>query len=374
MVSLSSYAMDEEKETVKESGSTSFQPKPLDDDWSKWLVGQWEGSAESDVGTGKVWMKIEFGLNGQFLIMNSESIITERSDEQRQYLKDTLGASDEDIESDLSSTFKALQIYTIDPKTGEVVGYLFDSLRCIAKGTGKRQGNKEIIEWAWSGTAQGATSVSIIEKINDNKFTLNHKYILPDGKKMEDQIRMTRKKETVKDNSLPSFQLEPLDDEWSKWLVGEWEGTVGLGGMKSEAWREIELGLNGQFLITKHEHKITDEEIQGLKKVTHISDEDAKKYQSLPFKYLEIWTIDPKNGEVIGYFFDSLRRVAEGKGKLQGNKEIVEWQWFAQGQRAFSSINIMEKVSDDRFITTKKYILPDGSTMEGKVEMTRCKK
>ncbi len=28
-------------------------------------------------------------------------------------------------------------------------------------------------------------------------------------------------------------------------------------------------------------------------------------------------------------------------------------------------------VSDDRFITTKKYILPDGSTMEGKVEMTR---
>ncbi len=74
-----------------------------------------------------------------------------------------------------------------------------------------------------------------------------------------------------------------------------------------------------------------------------------------------------------GYLFDSMRGVAEGKGKLQGNKEIVEWQWFAQGQGA-SSIRITEKVSDDRFITTKKYILPDGSTMEGKVEMTRCKK
>ena len=70
--------------------------------------------------------------------------------------------------------------------------------------------------------------------------------------------------------------------------------------------------------------------------------------------------------------FDSMRRVAEGKGKLQGNKEIVEWQWFAQGQGA-SSIRIMEKVSDDRFITTKKYILSDGSTMEGKEEMTRKK-
>ena len=182
---------------------------------------------------------------------------------------------------------------------------------------------------------------------------------------------INQEKEIAEESKPSSFQPEPLDDEWSKWLVGEWEGSVGLDGVKSEAWREIELGLNGQFLITKHEHKITDEEIQGLKKVTHISDEDVKKYQSLPFKYLEIWTIDPKNGEVIGYFFDSLRRVAEGKGKLQGNKEIVEWQWFSQGQRAFSNINIMEKVSDDRFITTKKYILPDGSTMEGKVEMTR---
>ncbi|MHC4618808.1 MAG: hypothetical protein ACYTEQ_13775 [Planctomycetota bacterium] len=177
----------------------------------------------------------------------------------------------------------------------------------------------------------------------------------------------------AKESGSTSFQPKPLDDDWSKSLVGEWKGIVGLSGMKSEAWREIELGLNGQFLITRHEHKVTNEEIQELKKIMHISDEDVNKYQSLPFKYLEIWTIDPKNGEVIGYLFDSLRRVAEGKGKLQGNKEIVEWQWFTQGQRAFSSIFIREKVSDDRFITTKKYILPDGSTMEGKEEMTRKK-
>ena len=182
---------------------------------------------------------------------------------------------------------------------------------------------------------------------------------------------INEEKEMAKESGSTSFQPKPLDDDWSKWLVGEWKGTVGLAGVKSEAWRKIELGLNGQFLITKHEHKITNEEIQGLKKITHISDEDVKKYQSLPFKYLEIWTIDPKNGEVIGYFFDSLRRVAQGKGKLQGNKEIVEWQWFAQGQPAFSNISITERVSDDRFITTKKYTLPDGSTMEGRVEMTR---
>ena len=176
----------------------------------------------------------------------------------------------------------------------------------------------------------------------------------------------------AQENQPSSFQPKPLNDEWSKWLVGEWEGTVGLGEMNSEAWRKVELGLNGQFLITKHEHKVTNEEIQELKKIMHISDEDAKKYQSLPFKHLEIYTIDLKNGEVIGYLFDSMRCVAEGKGKREGNKEIMEWQWFAQGQGA-SSIRIMEKVSDDRFITTEKYILPDGSTMEGKMEMTRKK-
>ena len=31
MVSMASFAINEEKETAKESGSASFQPKPLDD-------------------------------------------------------------------------------------------------------------------------------------------------------------------------------------------------------------------------------------------------------------------------------------------------------------------------------------------------------
>ena len=44
--------------------------------------------------------------------------------------------------------------------------------------------------------------------------------------------------------------------------------------------------------------------------------------------------------------------------------------WFAQGQGA-SSIRIMEKVSDDRFIATEKYTLPDGSKMEDKGEAIR---
>ncbi|MHC4509458.1 MAG: hypothetical protein ACYTAO_10955, partial [Planctomycetota bacterium] len=213
MVSLSSYATNQEKEKAKKSESASFQPKPLDDDWFKWLVGQWEGPVESDVGTGRIRTKIEFGLNGQFLIMKSEAEITEITDKQRQYLKETLHASDEYIEKSQNSIFEELQIHTIDPTTGEVVGYLFDGLRCRAEGRAKRQGNKEIVEWKWSGATQ---SVCIIRKINGNKIVLNHKYTLPDGNKMEAKTEMTRKKETAKDSSSRSFYLKPLDDEWSK--------------------------------------------------------------------------------------------------------------------------------------------------------------
>jgi len=213
MVSMASCAINEEKQIAKESGSASFQPKPLGDDWSKWLVGEWNVvSGESSVtdesgkatkidlddvdeeGTGG--FKIEFGLNGQFLIIRGSS--GEMTDEQKKQIKDafkeTTNASDEDIERFLSMPYKSLQIKTIDPKAGEVIEYLFDSQRCIAQGRGKRQGNKEIMEWVWSATAQGATSVSTIEKINDDKFTYNHKYILPNGNKMEDNAVFTRKK------------------------------------------------------------------------------------------------------------------------------------------------------------------------------------
>ena len=262
----------------------------------------------------------------------------------------------------------------------------------IAEGTGKRQGNKEIIEWKWSATAQGATSVYIIEKINDNRFTLNHKYILPNGGKMEDKIEMIRKKEIAKDSGSSSFQPKPLDDVWSKWLVGKWEVAGGhsdfLGG-ESEGLGEsneegasgftIELGLNGQFLIIEswaEAGEMTDEEKkqmkETLKKTTGASDEDLERFVSMPFKHLEIRTVDPKTGERIGYLFDSLRCIVEGRGRLEGNKEIMEWEWFGTGQ-GVTSVGIMEKISDNKFAVSHKYTLPDGNKMEEKLEMTRKK-
>jgi len=215
MISMASCAINREKEIAKESTPSSFQPKPLDDEWSKWLVGEWKVvSGESDwladesgstvkidvdeKGTGG--FTIELGLNGQFLIMKGHGEMGEMTDEQIQQLKETTNASDEDIERFLSLPFKELQIHTIDPKTGEIVGYLFDSMRCVAIGKGGREGNKEIMEWQWFVQGQGVTSIRIIEKISDNKFTINHKYTLPDGKRMEDRGVMTRKVDDPKRN------------------------------------------------------------------------------------------------------------------------------------------------------------------------------
>ena len=44
MVSLSSCAINEEKEIAEESKPSSFQPEPLDDEWSNWLIGKWQAT------------------------------------------------------------------------------------------------------------------------------------------------------------------------------------------------------------------------------------------------------------------------------------------------------------------------------------------
>jgi len=215
MVSLSSCGINKEKEMARESGSSSFQPKPLDDEWSKWLVGEWEASGgHTDFLGGDVeetnelnreetvrpWFKAELILNGQFLVITSHGAIAmgELSDEQMQQFRETTHASDEEIKRFLSTPYKSLLIHTIYPKTGERIGCLFDSLRCIAEGRGRRQGNKEIMEWEWSGTGQGATSVSIMEKVSDDKLIDTWKHTMPDGKIMEGKLVLTRKKETAK--------------------------------------------------------------------------------------------------------------------------------------------------------------------------------
>lgn len=175
-----------EQETAKGVRRPMFLPKPLDDEWTRWIIGEWEGSGDSTAGKGKCRAKIELGLNGQFLILSGEAEITEINAE---YLKKNMNASDEEIERFKNSPYKAVEFFTIDQKTGEIVGYLFDNLRCIAQGRGKREANKETIEWQWT---NGQKSTRITEKISDDKMAVIEKTPMPDGSIMEDKGEMIR--------------------------------------------------------------------------------------------------------------------------------------------------------------------------------------
>jgi hypothetical protein len=116
---------------------TAFNPLLLDNQWTRSLVGQWVGTGKSDAETGRGNARVELALNGQFLMFTGESEVTNISEDQRQYLKTQLHATDEEIERFRSMRIRGLELYTVDQETGDVLGYMFDSLRCIATGRGE---------------------------------------------------------------------------------------------------------------------------------------------------------------------------------------------------------------------------------------------
>jgi hypothetical protein len=180
-------------------------PKPLDDAWSRWLVGQWDCTAESDIPGFKNWvrgmgqMTAELGLGGQFLLTKMEGKMTHLSEEYLRYLRETLHAPETDIQRLQNLTFGSLELCSIDPQTGRITAYLFDSWRCVAQGTGARKGNTEVIEWKWS-LAGAGTSVRITRKVSDNRIAVTERYTLSDGSIMEDRALMIRKRSVPPDS------------------------------------------------------------------------------------------------------------------------------------------------------------------------------
>lgn len=177
--------------TPKDAGQAMFFPPPLDDEWSRWIVGEWEGTGESDTGHGKGIERIEFTLNGQFLICRGEAGITEITPEQADYLRKNMHASDQEIERFKREGYQSLQLFTVDQSTGEVVGHLFDSLRCIATGRGTRAGNREVMEWEW---ATGHKSTRITEKVSEDRMVVIQRTPMPDGSVMEEKGESIRRK------------------------------------------------------------------------------------------------------------------------------------------------------------------------------------
>jgi len=94
MLSMASCVSNQKKEPDKGAMPSLEPPKVIGDDWSKWLVGNWQGTAKSDFGKHKNWVKgscqmnIELALKGQFVVHKGRSQITSLSDE---YIKQVKG-------------------------------------------------------------------------------------------------------------------------------------------------------------------------------------------------------------------------------------------------------------------------------------------
>ena len=68
---------------------------------------------------------------------------------------------------------------------------MFDSLRCVAQGTGTRKDNEEIIDWVWSVGGAG-TSRRVTKKLGPDTLNGTETYTLPDGSIMIDTYHLTR--------------------------------------------------------------------------------------------------------------------------------------------------------------------------------------
>jgi len=186
---LPTFAQEEKKPMPAEAMSMT-PPKPLADDIFTWMIGEWEGWSNSPMGKSQDWQKIEWGLDNQFLMTHYTAKTTEVNPEAMKAMK----MSKEDMDKMAKMVYKGMGPMTINPMTGEIVGYWFDNWRGSYKGTGKRAGNK--ITMHWEGTM--GSSERTIEKAGDDKMVMTYQEKDPTGKVVEGRTELTRKKAAPK--------------------------------------------------------------------------------------------------------------------------------------------------------------------------------
>lgn len=184
----------QEKEKPKEAAPSMMPPKPLNDDLCAWMVGEWEGWSTSPMGKTKDWMKVDWALDKQFLLFHYTGQTVEMTDEQKKKAMETWGMSKEDIEKMMKMLYKGMGPVTVNPATGEFMGYWFDNWRGMYKGTGKREGNKMTMSWE----GPMGTELRTTEKVNDDKMVVTFKSTDPKGNVTEGKSELTRKKGATK--------------------------------------------------------------------------------------------------------------------------------------------------------------------------------
>ena len=154
-----------QQDKPKDDANSSGPPKGLNDPMNQWMIGEWSGTTESSMGTSKDWQKCEWGLDKQFVSMTLTSKITEVNPDYLNKMSKTMKMSPKDLkEMMMGGEYKGLGMMTLDPMTGDYVGYWFDNWRGSYTGKGKLEGNT--ITMSWEGTM--GNSVRTVEKIDDN--------------------------------------------------------------------------------------------------------------------------------------------------------------------------------------------------------------
>jgi hypothetical protein len=152
----------QESETAKEA--MPAPPQRLDDDFHEWMIGEWQGTTTSSMGKAQIRLKIEWGLDRQFVVIHETSIF------------------------DATVVYKGIGIFTKDPTSGDFIGHWFDNLRGVYKGTGKFEDNKVIMAWE----SPMGTEARTTEKADEDRMIMTFKTKFSTGNEVEGRTDLTR--------------------------------------------------------------------------------------------------------------------------------------------------------------------------------------
>ncbi|MBI3194491.1 MAG: hypothetical protein HYZ34_08520 [Ignavibacteriae bacterium] len=188
LVSLPLTAQEKKTESDEQQNSP---PQPLNDETSMWMIGEWSGTSESNMGNGDEWQSIKFGLDNQYVIMDYTSTYTSLNEESVNNMAKQMNMPKDAVEGMMKSNpYKGHGLMTLDPKTGEWLGYWFDSWRGFYQGRGKLEGKKITMQWE----GPMGKSTRTIEIGDDGEMIQNFKEQDSMGNVMEGKSTMTKKK------------------------------------------------------------------------------------------------------------------------------------------------------------------------------------
>lgn len=184
LISFSIFAQEKEMKMQKQELKGKMQeemgeempdmkpPQPLSSDWYNWMVGEWTGWSETPMGKTKDWIKFEWGLDKQFVVIHYKGEMVESNEEMMKGMQEQMNMSDEDMKAMMEMPYKGMGVVTMDPKSGGSIGYWFDNWRSISTGKGKMESaTKGTMVWE---SAMG-TETRTTEKVGENKMVVTFK-------------------------------------------------------------------------------------------------------------------------------------------------------------------------------------------------------